>query len=258
MPSTLPKIVSKPANWHSDRHGVTPKFIVAHGTAGIDSVAYLQRGGEKKDGSDRKVSIHVLIAKDGTIYRMVPDERVANHAGYGRVVINGKTYQSDGVNCNVASLGFELENLQNGKDPYSRNQLLSMGLVIGSWREKYTHLPIVRHGDIDPRRRKDPVGLSVLEIEQWVAEASVVFSPSIPSREATDLLEQRWSLWGQKHPLDRAARGFGTPKLWYANADKLGAATTTFTYDDLNREIVFFERGLIIWTQSLGGRVFLL
>jgi hypothetical protein len=132
MPSTLPKIVSKPANWHSDRHGVTPKFIVAHGTAGIDSVAYLQRGGEKKDGSDRKVSIHVLIAKDGTIYRMVPDERVANHAGYGRVVINGKTYQSDGVNCNVASLGFELENLQNGKDPYSRNQLLSMGLVLGA------------------------------------------------------------------------------------------------------------------------------
>jgi len=168
-----------PANWHSPRDGATPQAIVAHGTAGTDSRRYLQRGGERPDGSDRKVSIHALIQKDGTIYRMVDDERVANHAGgvvlsngmlSSRLTIGDRTYR--GAQVNRYTLGFELENLQNGLDPYPDVQLLAMGWQINAWRQRYGPLPVTRHATIDPGRRSDPAGLTVAAIELWAKRAA--------------------------------------------------------------------------------------
>lgn len=243
---TQPTVISKPANWHSNRHGVKPVMIVAHGTAGVDSVAYLQRGGEYKDGSDRKVSIHCLISKSGTIYRMVPDERVANHAGFSRVTIGGKTYHPDGVNCNVASLGVELENNQSGNDPYPDAQLLAFGWLVLQWRNRWGNLPIVRHGDIDSKRRRDPVKLSVATLEQWVTQASVVFAPDVPSDNANQLIEQTWARWGNP-PLDKAARTFAIPQVWFKQAERLGMCAGDAFYPSKDGGLVFqvFKNGFI-------------
>jgi hypothetical protein len=168
-----------PARWQSSRDGRAPLAIVAHGTGGTDSRAYLKRGGDLADGSDRKVSIQVLIQKDGTIYRMVADEQAAHHAGgivlpdgtiSSALTLAGQTYR--GHRINQVTLGFELENLQNGKDPYTDAQLWSMGWQIARWRSRYGALPLVRHATLDPKRRRDPYGLTVATMELWATRAA--------------------------------------------------------------------------------------
>lgn len=164
-----PPIETLPYNWWTNRAGSPIVGIVAHNTVGVDSRVYLSRGGDLADGRDRKVSIHVLIAKDGTQYRYVPDERGANHAGSGKL-----PPPWGGINPNRCTLGFELENASNGirrVDPYPDDQLLSMGYLLVVWRTHYGPLPLFRHGDIDPMRRKDPVGLSVATMEEWFIRA---------------------------------------------------------------------------------------
>ena len=172
-----------PARWHSSRDGADIVALIAHGTGGTDSRRYLQRGGDLPDGSDRKVSIHSLVQKDGTIYRMVPDERAANHAGgvlkngvYSSVLtIGGRTFR--GAQVNRRTLGIELENLQTGLDPYPDAQLLAMGWQINAWRGRYGPLPVTRHATIDPGRRSDPVGLTVATIELWATRAAAAAQP---------------------------------------------------------------------------------
>ncbi len=168
------------ANWSTSRMGQPIQCIIAHDTErpndNSTSIAYLQRGGELPDGSDRKVSIHALIEPDGTIYRMVLDQLAANHAGYGTLTINGKTYSKDSrYNVNQISLGFELEYTKAPyKGSYPTEQLLSMGYWIYIWRKQYGNLPIYRHADIDPIRRSDTRNLSVTEIEHWVTKATML------------------------------------------------------------------------------------
>lgn len=162
-----------PANWQDTRHGHPIRGIIAHGTVGTDSRGYLQRGGDRSDGSDRKVSIHTLIDKAGTRWRIVNDDRAANHAGFGTAVLGGVRYSpTSGANLNWCTLGFELENLQNGRDPYTEDQLLAMGYQINEWRAKYGALPLLRHADVDPAHKTDTVGLSVAEMEQWARRAA--------------------------------------------------------------------------------------
>jgi N-acetyl-anhydromuramyl-L-alanine amidase AmpD len=103
--ATAPTIVQLRYNWSIDRASAPVVAIIAHNTVGTDSRAYLSRGGDKPDGSDRMVSIHSLIRKDGILYRYVPDERGANHAGYGKMPAGFPR-----LNPNRTTIGFELEN----------------------------------------------------------------------------------------------------------------------------------------------------
>jgi hypothetical protein len=166
-----PQIKQLPYTWSTPRGGRKIEAIIAHGTVGTDSRAYLSRGGDLPDGSDKRVSIHVLIPKAGDpIYRYVPDAVGANHAGFGHMPARFTQ-----VNPNLITLGFELENLQDGKDPYPDSQLLAMGWQINAWRKAYGYLPVLRHTDIDPPPRKyDTVGLSVAQIEQWCVKAAAL------------------------------------------------------------------------------------
>jgi hypothetical protein len=174
MTANPPTVLQLPADHSTDRLGQVPVAIVLHGTGGTDSRATLQHG----DG--RSVSIHALIVKPGAIYRMVPDERGANHAGASTSSFRIGVHTYTGGAVNRATLGIELENLQTGHDPYPDTQLLSMGWQIIQWRAKYGPLPILRHGDIDPTRRKDPVGLTVEQIEKWANAATLVYGPPEP------------------------------------------------------------------------------
>lgn len=167
---TQPTIVQLKYNWSTSRYGYRIEAIIAHNTVGYDSRAYLSRGGSLPTGIDRRVSIHALGRKDGTIYTYVPDERGANHAGSGTMP-RGFTQ----VNPNFVSIGYELENASDGKnvvDAYTDKQLLAFGWWVNSKRALYGPLPILRHGDIDPDRRKDPVRLSVADLERWCVAAA--------------------------------------------------------------------------------------
>lgn len=161
-----PQIIDHPSQHSVSRGGQKVLAIVAHGTAGIDSLAYLTK-------NERQVSIHYLIPKAGNvIYRMVDESRGANHAGFSSLTIGGQTYSVNGINVNLVTIGFELENLQDGVDPYPETQLLAMGWLINDIRNRRGRLPIFRHAEIDPARRRDPVNLLVADIEGWAARAA--------------------------------------------------------------------------------------
>lgn len=235
-----------PANWQGDRDGLPILAIVAHGTVGTDSRAYLKRGGELPDGSDRKVSIHYLIGRDGTIYRMVDESRAANHAGFSTWTDpkTGLVYQ--GSRVNRATIGIELESLQRGTpDDYTPAQLDALGGLIADIRQRRGALPILRHADIDPTRRRDPVGLSVAQIEQYVTRAT------------TGPLADPFLAWGQQFPLPPEQRAWGIPQAWLAQRALLGAARSPEI--DLGQRaraaVQVFEGGAIVYFRDSGQAV---
>lgn len=177
--ASAPTIVRLPYNWSTDRGSAPIEAIVAHNTVGTDSRAYLSRGGDAPDGSDKKVSIHSLIRKDGILYRYVPDDRGANHAGFGVMPIGFPR-----INPNRCTIAFELENASDGRqrvDPYPDLQLLTCGWEINRIRAKYGFLPLIRHETLDPKRRKDTVGLTIAQMEAWATKAKVYFALPAPS-----------------------------------------------------------------------------
>jgi N-acetyl-anhydromuramyl-L-alanine amidase AmpD len=199
--ANAPTIHNVGADYWTDRAGLPVVAIVVHGTGGTNSLTTLQHG----DG--RGVSIHTLHPKNGDIFRLVPDERGANHAGAATstFTLNGQTYK--GARVNRATLGLELENLQDGRDPYTEAQLLSMGWQIGQWRRRYGNLPVLRHADLDPTRRRDPYQLTTNQIEEWTARAATVFAPPPVARRYRALgvpVYQAQScvgpLWGHLEP----------------------------------------------------------
>lgn len=132
-------------------------MIVLHSTVGSarSALAWLTNPAAR-------VSAHYLIDKGGKIYRLVPDDLCAWHAG--RAEWKGETA------VNEASIGIELENANNGRDPYPPEQL---DALIELTREKvvqYRIAPemVVRHVDVAlPRGRKsDPAGFPWTEYKR--------------------------------------------------------------------------------------------
>lgn len=172
-----PTMIPLQANWYQSRDAQPILYIIAHDTErpndNTDSIAYLQRGGDLPDGSDRKVSTHSLIEPNGDIYVMVADEYGANHAGYGTIVHNGTKYCSGcHYNVNDITLGMELEYTKAPNNaPYPEDQLLAAGYWIASKRKKWGNLPILMHRDVDPSRRSDARNLTVADLEVYVTRA---------------------------------------------------------------------------------------
>ena len=224
---TAPTIVQLPYTYWTDRASAPVVAIIAHNTVGTDSRAYLSQGGP------RKVSIHALIQKDGTLYRYVPDERGANHAGFGKMPSGFPA-----LNPNRCTLGFELENASDGKqrvDPYTEQQLLAMGWEVNRIRAKFGPLPILRHADIDPARRLDTVGLTIDEMEAWARKAAGEFAVDPFAR------------WGNIGKPSGAATGFAIPRAWLMNQTLGACVAPERTSDSRKYAVAEFEHGIILW-----------
>ena len=102
----------------------------------------------------RQVSAHFVVGKDGRVVQMVPIEKRAWHAGVS-------TW--DGVkDLNNVSVGIEMVNLNDGKDPYTEPQIQAVAGIIRFVRSRYL-IPddhIVSHAQIaiPPGRKSDPLG----------------------------------------------------------------------------------------------------
>lgn len=244
--ATAPTIVQLKYNWSIDRASAPVVAIVAHNTVGTDSRAYLSRGGDAPDGSDRMVSIHSLIRKDGVLYRYVPDERGANHAGYGKMPAGFPR-----LNPNRVTIGFELENASDGRahvDPYTDPQLLTMGWEINRIRAKFGPLPIFRHADIDPDRRRDTAGLSIEQMEKWANAAALVYQ--IPP---VSLPTDKFARWGSIGKPSGGAVDFAIPKAWLVNQALGACVVPEHTSDSKQYAIAEFERGIIIYYVARGA-----
>lgn len=118
------------------------RAIVLHSTEGIDSRAWLTTT------SNPPVSIQRLIRRlPGEHYKILPDNRVAWHAGggkWGNYLINDVT------------LGVELE--RKGTQVYTAYQMDEVSSLVCEWWALYGFIPVMGHGQLDPWRRSDPVG----------------------------------------------------------------------------------------------------
>ncbi|HEY5411132.1 MAG TPA: N-acetylmuramoyl-L-alanine amidase [Caulobacteraceae bacterium] len=125
-----------------------PDMLVLHYTGMRTGEAALER---LRD-AEAKVSAHYLVEEDGRVFRLVPEERRAWHAGVG-------AWQGD-KDCNGVSIGVEMVNPGHefGYRPFPQAQIAAVIALASDIRSRWT-IPddrIVAHSDIAPERKQDP------------------------------------------------------------------------------------------------------
>jgi len=128
----------------------------------------------------RKVSAHFVVGRDGRVVQMVPIERRAWHAGPS--VLDG----TPGVND--YSVGIEMVNLNDGKDPYTDAQIHAVAGILRFLRSRYV-IPdsrVVSHASIalPAGRKSDPVGFDFARVCALArTEPALKPPPSVPDGE---------------------------------------------------------------------------
>ena len=159
----------------------TCRAITLHATAGTNSLHWLQNGGGNTPS--QWVSCHYLIDKSGNITQFTDCEgRVADPNRLVMWHTGPSTWNIDGVvipmerGLNGCSIGIELENLNNGIDPYPPNQYAAALRLTRDLVARY-NIPrnqLVRHLDIAPGRKNDPAGFP------WEAFRTEVYDQARP------------------------------------------------------------------------------
>lgn len=124
--------------------GTRPDLIIIHGTAGRSDSADLDWLSRRES----QVSYHYLVGRTGTIYRLVPEDRRAWHAGAS--IWDGR------ANCNDYSIGIGLSN--DGREPYPAAQIDAAGKLVADLCRRYA-IPLSRvvgHCHVAPGRKADP------------------------------------------------------------------------------------------------------
>ena len=106
-----------------------------------------------------QASYHVFVARDGTAYRLVDDERRAWHAG--------KSAWPGYKDVNAQSLGLSFANRHDDTEALTPAQVVTGKAVMAGWRAKYAIKDIVTHADVAPGRKTDPLHIVGFRIEDW-------------------------------------------------------------------------------------------
>jgi N-acetylmuramoyl-L-alanine amidase len=131
-----------------DARRAPPDMIILHYTGmptGEAAVARLR-------DPDAKVSAHYVVEEDGRVFRLVPEERRAWHAGVS--VWKGET------DCNARSIGVEIVNPGHefGYRPFPDVQVEAVIALLSDIRTRW-EVPdarIIGHSDVAPDRKDDP------------------------------------------------------------------------------------------------------
>lgn len=208
---------------HGLRAGADISMLVLHATVGsfASSLSWLIN-------PESGVSTHYLIRKDGFIAQLVPDELAAWHAG------RSSWFNLGSEDIQRQSIGIELENRNDGIDPYPPAQLDAATELCRMLVARYRIAldMVTRHLDIaTPRGRKtDPAGFP------WQAWRIGLFDP--------------WYEWGPIGKPEGIAQGFAVPRAWLANR-KLGRCVQAETYALSGRySVTEFENGLITYLKA--------
>lgn len=99
-----------------------------------------------------KVSSHYLVAEDGTVLRMVDEDKRAWHAG--------RSHWRGVKDINSASVGIEIVNPGHefGYRPFPGEQVAAVIRLVHEIKDRYdiTRGNVVGHSDIAPARKQDP------------------------------------------------------------------------------------------------------
>jgi N-acetylmuramoyl-L-alanine amidase len=140
-------VIELPSANHAARQSAVDLLVLHYTELPLDESLKILRD----DKRPNRVSAHYVLAEDGTAYRLVPEDRVAWHAGRshwrGRDALNG------------TSVGIEIVNLHGDRHDYPDAQI---GALIALCRDIMRRHPaivprnVVGHSDIAPRRKIDP------------------------------------------------------------------------------------------------------
>jgi N-acetylmuramoyl-L-alanine amidase len=130
------------------RGGARPDLVVLHYTA----MASAEDALERLCDPAAEVSAHYLVAEDGRIWRLVPEELRAWHAGAGR--------WGGVADVNSRSIGIELANPGPlaGFPPYSEPQMARLEALLAGVMARWSVPParVIGHSDMAPGRKGDP------------------------------------------------------------------------------------------------------
>ncbi|MGZ3377360.1 MAG: N-acetylmuramoyl-L-alanine amidase [Phenylobacterium sp.] len=126
-----------------------PDILVLHYTGMKTGPEALDR---LRDPNAPRVSSHYMVEEDGRIFRLVPEERRAWHAGV--------SYWKGERNINGVSIGVEIVNPGHefGYRPFPDAQIAAVIDLVADIRSRW-QIPddrIVGHSDIAPARKDDP------------------------------------------------------------------------------------------------------
>jgi N-acetylmuramoyl-L-alanine amidase len=195
------EIVECPSPNHDDR-GQPVSMVVLHYTGMADAQSAIDRLRDP----EAKVSCHYLVDEDGTILRMVPEDRRAWHSG--------RSYWRGISGVNAISIGIELVNPghEHGYRPFPEEQIDALVRLLSAIKDRHgiTRGNVVGHSDVAPARKEDPG-----ELFPWSRLARLRLALPRPTRS---LMDPCWTDAGFLLALER----FG-----YDVADK-GAAIRAF------------------------------
>ena len=125
-----------------------PHILVLHYTGMQSGEAALAR---MRDPA-AEVSAHYMVEEDGRVFRLVPEERRAWHAG--------KSSWRGETDVNSASIGIEIVNPGHefGYRPFPEAQVTAVFALVADIRSRWTieDVDVVGHSDVAPDRKEDP------------------------------------------------------------------------------------------------------
>jgi len=131
-----------------DPRTAPPDTIVLHYTGMQTGEAAIERLCDPA----ARVSSHYVVEEDGRIFRLVPEERRAWHAGV--------SFWKGVRDINTASVGIEIVNPGHefGYRPFPDAQIASVIALVADIRTRWTveNDRIVGHSDVAPERKDDP------------------------------------------------------------------------------------------------------
>jgi N-acetylmuramoyl-L-alanine amidase len=143
----MSEIIDCPSPNHDER-ALSISMLVLHYTGMQDAASAIAR----LTDAEAKVSCHYLIAEDGQVVRLVPEERRAWHAGV--------SHWRGITDVNSASIGIELVNPGHefGYRPFPKPQMDALIPLMSEITLRHDIEPanVVGHSDVAPARRQDP------------------------------------------------------------------------------------------------------
>lgn len=151
--------LTHPSPHHSARSGPI-RCIVLHADASASersTLAWLQDPASK-------VSYHVLIGRQGTVYRIVDESRKAWHAG--------KAKWNGHEDVNGCSLGLSFANKHDGDEALTPLQIAAAREVVSEWRKKYPGIrEVTTHAAVamPAGRKTDPLKAPGFSLADYTA-----------------------------------------------------------------------------------------
>lgn len=170
-----------------DARALPITMIVLHYTGMEDAASAIARLRDP----EAKVSAHYVVDEDGSVLRLVPEEKRAWHAG--------KSHWREIDDVNSASIGIEIVNPGHefGYRPFPEEQIGAVLRLVAEIKDRHgiTRGNIVGHSDIAPARKRDPG-----ELFPWYQFARVRLALPRPTK---NLMDPGWPQAGFLLALER-------------------------------------------------------